>query len=116
MATNIGQDGTGAYGPVFTDLDMDDVGIWRRVLTSQEVAAIYSAGLAGKDLSTAQVTPPVAQTLTIKFVGSTLQLSWTANATLQAADTITGPWNPVTGTSPLTVIPTGTMKFYRTVK
>ncbi|RME96324.1 MAG: hypothetical protein D6766_01020, partial [Verrucomicrobia bacterium] len=39
FATNIGQDGTGSYGAWFTDLSVDDVGIWRRVLTIQEVEA-----------------------------------------------------------------------------
>src|SRR5690606_31820557 len=28
MATNVGQDGTGAYGSAFIDADFDDLGIW----------------------------------------------------------------------------------------
>jgi hypothetical protein len=57
FATNIGQDGTGSYGPKFSNADFDDVGIWRRVLTPQEVASIYSQGLLGMDLSTATGVP-----------------------------------------------------------
>jgi hypothetical protein len=61
LATNLGQDGTGRYtdgGSVgVEDLMMDDVGLWRRVLTSNEVAAIHLAGLSGKDLATVVSTP-----------------------------------------------------------
>jgi hypothetical protein len=57
FATNIGQDGTGSYGPKFSNADFDDVGIWRRVLSVQEVASIYSQGLLGMDLSTATGMP-----------------------------------------------------------
>jgi hypothetical protein len=53
FATNIGQDGAGDYGSVFMDLRIDDLGIWRRVLTAQEAKAIYEAGATGKDLSQA---------------------------------------------------------------
>ena len=64
-ATNIGQDGTGSYGPSFTDADFDDVGVWRRSLTVQEVTAIYNAGLVGKDLTQATITAPaIAPTIT----------------------------------------------------
>lgn len=57
LPTNIGQDGTGEYtdggsGVKWTDALIDDVGVWRRVITGDEVAAIYDAGLAGKNLQT----------------------------------------------------------------
>jgi hypothetical protein len=57
MSINLGQDGTGEYGSSLDAL-MDDVGIWRRQLTAQEVAAIYNAGLQTNDLSTAVVGSP----------------------------------------------------------
>lgn len=63
FATNIGQDGTGGYGSSFFDADIDDLGIWRRVLTPQEVAAIFEIGQAGQDLSTV-VVQPTAQDVT----------------------------------------------------
>ncbi|MDH7503525.1 MAG: hypothetical protein QHJ82_12550, partial [Verrucomicrobiota bacterium] len=37
----------------------------------------------------------------------------TFEGTLQAADEVTGAYTDVAGTSPLTVTPTGTKKFYR---
>jgi len=63
-AVNIGEDGTGAYNnssanppPVSTtgnsglyNSAIDDVGIWRRVLTDLEVAAVFNFGQKGTNL------------------------------------------------------------------
>ncbi len=62
---NIGQDGTGTYtdgGSAEIDMVVDDLGIWRRKLTSTEAAAIYLRGVAGKSLDQAPVAAPVAFT------------------------------------------------------
>ena len=41
-------------------------------------------------------------------------LSWEGAGTLESADDVTGPWSAVAGaTSPRTVTPSGTRKFYR---
>ncbi|MDZ4778996.1 MAG: LamG-like jellyroll fold domain-containing protein [Planctomycetia bacterium] len=48
--TNIGQDGTGAYGPTLSH-NLDDIGIWRRVLTPAEVFTILKEGRGGLDIS-----------------------------------------------------------------
>lgn len=117
LATNIGQDGTGNYGSRFSDVWFDDLGIWRRVLTPQEVAGIYEAGQAGKDLSTVTVSGPTdAGTLRIEFSAGKVVLSWDSGATLQAADAVTGPWTDVAGTSPFQADPTGAARFYRLKK
>ncbi len=115
LATNIGQDGTGNYGPRFSDVWFDDLAIWRRVLTPQEVAAIYEAGQAGKDLSTVVVSGPSdAGTLAVRLTGGKVVLSWDSGATLQAAEAVTGPWSDVAGaTSPYQADPTGAARFYR---
>lgn len=67
QAVNIGQDGTGRYtdgGSVeINDLMIDDVGIWRRVVTATEAVAIYNAGKAGQNLASVTSTPE-APTLT----------------------------------------------------
>ena len=59
LPLNIGEDGTGGYssadGSRIEDGTIDDLGIWRRVLTADEVWAIYDAGAAGVDLSGAAV-------------------------------------------------------------
>jgi hypothetical protein len=51
-ATNIFQDGTGNYtdaqdGANWDNASIDDLGIWRRALTDDEITLIYSMGLAG---------------------------------------------------------------------
>jgi hypothetical protein len=57
LNVNIGQDGTGNYvatsstGTDMVDMRMDDLGIWRRVLSAGEITAIYTAGLGGTNLS-----------------------------------------------------------------
>jgi hypothetical protein len=72
----IGQDGTGSYtdsgNAQVEGMMIDDLGIWRRVLSGGEIAAIYDAGKKGKDL--AQVTAPAQP-----FVDS---VSPTLNATV----------------------------------
>ena len=54
-SVNIGEDGTGVYtdggGAEMTDVRIDDLGIWRRAISPGEVAAIYTAGLGGTNLS-----------------------------------------------------------------
>ena len=72
--TNIGQDGTGFYGPAFSDADLDDVGVWRRRLTGQEVTNIYSQGLLGFDLSTANSEPLRIASVTAS--GSDVVITW----------------------------------------
>src|SRR5207248_611228 len=46
-SVNIGQDGTGLYtddtGGAAVDMLVDDLGIWRRVVTPQEALAIFNA-------------------------------------------------------------------------
>ena len=52
-AINLGEDGTGLYptnNGAGLDCLMDDVGIWRRLLTPDEVSQIYGAGLQGLDI------------------------------------------------------------------
>ena len=48
--TLVGSSGNGTYSGAG---DMDDLGIWNRVLTPQEVAGIYGAGLNGRPLTLA---------------------------------------------------------------
>jgi hypothetical protein len=54
LAVNIGQDGTGTYtdggGGEVTNMLMDDMAAWSRVLSSSEVSAIYQGGLAGSNV------------------------------------------------------------------
>ena len=59
----LGQDGTGIYtdgGQAEIDMLMDDVGIWHRTLSSDEVVCIYTHGLAGKSFDESLSGPSVS--------------------------------------------------------
>ncbi len=100
--------GCGANGP--GGYAIDDVGIWRRVLSADEVAGIYSAGTNGVSFDK---YGPVQLNLTLNGAGH-LQLTW-QQGTLESAPALTGPWTPVTGATPPTyvVTPSGAQEFYR---
>ncbi|MDA1274146.1 MAG: hypothetical protein O2960_08850 [Verrucomicrobia bacterium] len=87
---------------------IDDISIWGRVITASEVTTLYSAG-AGLPLSSFVVSGGslgVARTAT----GITI----TYEGTLQSADSVTGPWTDVGGsTSPAAISFSGSAKFYR---
>jgi len=109
----IGQDPTGLY-PEPGSADLDDLGVWRRVLTRAEAVAIYYAGKNGTSFDT---YGPV--TLVVSQRGGKVVLSW-QGGTLQSADQLqTNPtqtiWTPVpNATPPNFTIPPGTgNKFYR---
>jgi hypothetical protein len=107
--TNIGQDSTAAY-PEAGSADIDDMGVWTRTLSAYEAFSIYSVGQNfGKSFDS---YGPV--TLTIQPTATGFQLIWAAGTLLQA-DTLTGPWTPVSGAAaPYYKATTGaTKKFYR---
>lgn len=104
--TSIGQDPTGQYTEPGT-ADIDDLGIWRKALNAQEVAAVY---LAAESNSVSFVGAPI--TLTSTHSGNNLILNWNAG-TLQSADNVTGPYSNVTPNPPYTAPTTGPRKFYR---
>ncbi len=65
LNVNVGQDGTGTYtdgGSAGGDMLIDDLGIWRRALTSDEVTEIYNKGLLGKSLDQDVTIIPVTIT------------------------------------------------------
>jgi hypothetical protein len=77
---------------------MDDLGIWRRALTPNEAAAIYKAGLSGKDLS--QVTTAEQLNIT-SVVGGKINLSWVGMPNIQLKQSTSlnpGSWTVVPGT------------------
>jgi len=108
LTTSIGQDPTGTYTEA-GEADIDDIGVWRRVLTPEEALCIYLVGLNGVSFDTA-----AAVDITLGYDGNQLQLSWPGGS-LQEANAVTGPWNDIPGANPpsYTVNPTGERKFYR---
>ena len=95
------------YGP------MDEVVLWDRALTADEVSLIYQAGSQGKEVTTVVVPKPAAAA-TVSVARTATGLSVTYTGTLQASDTVNGTYSDVSGAaSPFAITPTGTAKFYR---
>jgi hypothetical protein len=87
---------------------MDDVRIYNRLLTPKDVNALFNLG-----------QPPA---LTVSLSGSTIQISWPADATgytLQTSDTLPATaWTPVPGVvnNSVTITPSAARAFYRLLK
>ncbi len=81
FSTLIGSSGNGTYSAT---ADVDDLGVWTRVLTAQEVAGIYGAGLNHRPLTAAVPgTPPV-------ITAQPVNLSASSGSTATFAVTATG--------------------------
>jgi hypothetical protein len=88
---NIGQSGSAVYAEEGA-ADIDDLAIWRRVLTQAEAQGIYLVGQAyGRSFDT---YGPVSLSLNRK--GTDIEVIWQAGTLLQA-DNLSGPWTPVGG-------------------
>ena len=118
-AVNIGQDGTGVYtdgGSAYNiNALIDDVGIWRRALTPNEVAGIYMAGQNGQDLSQAVASSKLYLTVS----GSNVNLNWVGSPTFKLQTTTSlspANWTDVPGTlgaSSAVVSRTSSQAFFR---
>jgi hypothetical protein len=98
----LGSDPTYNYsGNTAGGYSIDDMGIWRRLLTADEVATIYSSGELGESFAPAVSPRGLVVPLTISLTGTTVQLSW-SQGTLESATSVTGPWSAVTGAAPPT--------------
>jgi len=96
---------------------LDDVALWTRALTAQEVSLVDQAGVAHKAVTTVVVPKPVSNpTLTLGVTGNTLTINFNAGR-LQSAPAVTGPYNDVTNPtqSPYAEQMTSTSKFFRAV-
>jgi hypothetical protein len=95
---------------------IDDIAIWSRALSAEEIAAIWNNG-AGKTIDElfGPFAVPAAQFTKIQVTADgKLTLEWSGGGTLQASPTVTGPYADVAGAaSPYTFTPTGDTGFYR---
>ncbi|MGA2656493.1 MAG: LamG-like jellyroll fold domain-containing protein [Verrucomicrobiota bacterium] len=109
----IGQDPTGAYKEPGS-ADIDDLGVWARVLSPAEICDIWSAASsAGRSFDT--VAPSSGVTVTVTRAARAVQLSW-PNGTLLESSSLAGPWKAVPGAAaPSYTVspPTGAAMFYR---
>jgi hypothetical protein len=109
---SIGQDPTGTYAQDGS-ATIDDLSVWRRALTAYETYAINYMGTN----SGASFDVGGSVTLNLARVGSNLQLTWQPGATLGTllqADSLSGPWTPVSVYIPSYTFTPGTArKFFR---
>ena len=106
---NIGQDTTGHY-PESGEIDIDDLGVWRRTLSPYEAACVYSVGKNyGRSFDS---YGPVA--LRIQSSGGDAEIIWQAGV-LEAAEDFNGPWEPVAAATPpyCSASKIGLARFYR---
>ena len=91
LDTNVGQDGTGSYtdggGVGITNALIDDVGIWRRALSPQEVVGIYLRGLTNSDFTTASAGLAVPPSIATPPTSQTISAGGSATFTVSAAGT-----------------------------
>jgi hypothetical protein len=111
----LAQDPSGKYDPsnnpnFLGQYQLDDVGIWRRVLSTYDAQSIYHVGLAGKSFDVPSAPPP---TLSIGRQGGVWVITYTG--TLQSSATVNGTYGNVPGASSPYTVPTGSaaMQFYR---
>jgi hypothetical protein len=80
---------------------VDEVTVFTRSLSFAEMQTLYSVGVNGQPVS-----------LTIQRSGDNVMLTWPRGTLLQA-DQVTGPWTTNNASSPYTLPPAGSGKFYR---
>ncbi len=108
---NIGQGSTGNYSESGA-MDIDDLGVWGRVLTALDAAQIESAGRVGRSFDT---VAPVLPTLSISHSGGSVVLTYTVGTLVESADPTVpkDAWIPVAGAgSPWAVTPSGVKMYY----
>jgi hypothetical protein len=112
---NLGQDGTGAYTDGEWDGLLDDVALWERALTSEEVLALYGVGLRGQSFLNPE---PPAPTITYTVAGGQLTMNWQGSGFVlqenSAIDNAAGWANvPGAGANSATVSITSGTKFFQ---
>jgi hypothetical protein len=91
---------------------IDEVAIWTRALSAEQIMAHYQAGV---DLVGLEVSPPTGQFTGIQLQEGNVVITWEGPGTLQVAPEVTGTWQNVPGSpsSPYTVPVEGPRAFYR---
>jgi hypothetical protein len=90
-------------GSGFFNGSISDVTMYQQVLTTNQIATLYSAA-TGLFYNV---------TLTDNFIGTSLILSWPGNGELLEATNLSGPWTTNTAASPVTVMPNLPQQFFR---
>jgi hypothetical protein len=100
---------------------LDDVAIWSRSLTTDEVAKINTQGNAGQPVTSVVLEPPVSSTavMSVSRAGNNITISWEGTGfILQSSDELLGTYSNVAGAtgSSYTTTAAGSRLFYRLVR
>jgi hypothetical protein len=101
---------------------IDDLSVWGRPLSLDEVGKIFAAGNQGQPLSSVVLTPPAGGgdvELDVAKSGNNITISWTGSGfRLQSSATPSGGYTDVTGVTgtSYTTTATQTRLFYRLIK
>ena len=105
---NIGAGGDNGTAYFFKG-DIDDIGLWNRALSQEDIQGVMNQGVVPGDAPAAAPTISIVNngdgTVTVTFEG-----------TLQAAATVNGPWADVDAASPLTTPANEAMQYARAKK
>jgi hypothetical protein len=95
---------------------LDDIAIWNRVVTPEEVATLYKAGQGTAITTLPGATPPIVATFARTATGITIQWS-PVGGTLESSPTLGAGavWTPVGSANP-TVLPLGAGNAYYRVR
>jgi hypothetical protein len=76
--------------PNFLIGQQDDIGVWTRALTADEVLKIYQAGQAGQSLNTVIITPPAPdrRITSATIAGGNITVTWEGGGTLFSANSL----------------------------
>jgi hypothetical protein len=95
--------------------ELDDFGIWNRVLNEDEIATLFATG-AGKALSALLPPPNVPIRTSVTKTGNTLTIQWSPTGGTLESTTALGPtavWTTVGTANPATVTLGAGNRFYR---
>lgn len=107
-----------ATAPNYMNGPLDDVALWNRSLTAEEVSKIYAQGLIGRPVTSVTLAPPVQAAPVISpptVTGGNITITWSNGGTLETAPTVNGPWTTTgnaSGSFSEAVAPGGN-KYYR---
>ncbi|MHC1767957.1 MAG: LamG-like jellyroll fold domain-containing protein [Verrucomicrobiia bacterium] len=87
LGIGVTPDDGGFPGGAFWQGKIDDVGIWTTPLTASQMASIFNAGQAGKDLTQADAYQNLPPTITTQPISITRFVGETASFSVQAAGT-----------------------------
>ena len=98
---------------------LDEVALWTRALTTQEVSLVYQAGVAHNAVTTVVVPKPASNpTLTTTLVGNTITINFDSGKLQFTTSLAPGAsWTDVANPtqSPYSEQMTGTLKFFRAI-